>query len=307
MPDFLSELVALVVIAALVAYISKRLGLVPIVGFLAAGVLIGPNAFGLVQDQALVDAAAEIGVLLLLFTIGIEFSLEKLARIQRLIIGGGGLQVAGTTGVVVAVLMVFGVTWQAAVFTGFLVALSSTAIVLKLLADRGETGTEARAVGGGASDFPGHRHYRDGAADPDAGRRGRRGRRHRVGAGQGGARDRRGDRGGAAPDAARAGGRRQGVLERGVPHHHRRHLLRDGLPRGARGHLDRARRLSGGPRGERVEVLGARLWRDPAAPDPVLGHVLRVGGDAAGRGLSGRQPARWCWAWWRRCWCSRRS
>ena len=142
MPDFLPELVALVVIAAAVAYVSKRLGLVPIVGFLAAGVLIGPNQLGLVQDQALVDAAAEVGVLLLLFTIGIEFSLEKLARIQRLIIGGGGLQVIGTTGAVVAILMVAGVAWQAAVFTGFLVALSSTAIVLKLLGDRGETSSE---------------------------------------------------------------------------------------------------------------------------------------------------------------------
>ena len=149
MPDFLPELVALVGIAAAVAYVSKRLGLVPIVGFLAAGVLIGPNALALVQDQALVDAAAEVGVLLLLFTIGIEFSLEKLARIKRLIVGGGGLQVVGTTAVVVGALMAFGVSWQAAVFTGFLVALSSTAIVLKLLADRGETGTEAGQAGVG--------------------------------------------------------------------------------------------------------------------------------------------------------------
>ncbi len=110
----------------------------PIVGFLVAGAVIGPNAVGLVHDQELVDAAAEVGVILLLFTIGIEFSLEKLARIQRLIFGGGGLQVGLTTGVAVAILMALGVSWQAAVFTGFLLALSSTAIVLKMLADRRE-------------------------------------------------------------------------------------------------------------------------------------------------------------------------
>ncbi|HEX9939023.1 MAG TPA: cation:proton antiporter, partial [Longimicrobium sp.] len=86
-----------------------------------------------------VDAAAELGVVLLLFTIGIEFSFEKLARIRRLILGGGTLQVVLAAGVTAALLMAVGVGWRAAVFTGFLVALSSTAIVLKLLADRGET------------------------------------------------------------------------------------------------------------------------------------------------------------------------
>ena len=92
-PPFLVQSVALVVAAAAIAYLSYRIGLVPIVGFLAAGVLIGPNALGLVSDRALVNAAAEMGVILLLFTIGIEFSLEKLARIKTLIFGGGGLQV----------------------------------------------------------------------------------------------------------------------------------------------------------------------------------------------------------------------
>ena len=65
----------------------------PIVGFLLAGVVIGPHALGWSSDPALVNEAAEIGVILLLFTIGIEFSLEKLARIKTLIFGGGGLQV----------------------------------------------------------------------------------------------------------------------------------------------------------------------------------------------------------------------
>jgi CPA2 family monovalent cation:H+ antiporter-2 len=138
---FLTEAVALVLAGAVIAYVCFRLGLVPIVGFLVAGVVIGPNALGLVRDQDVVDAAAEVGVMFLLFTIGIEFSLAKLGRIKHLIFTGGGLQVAGASFVTTAVLAMLGVEWRAALFTGFLVALSSTAIVLKLLADRGETTT----------------------------------------------------------------------------------------------------------------------------------------------------------------------
>lgn len=139
--DAIAEAVALVLAAALIAYACFRIGLVPIVGFLVAGVVIGPHGVGLVRDQAMVDAAAEIGVMFLLFTIGIEFSLEKLGRIKRLIFGGGGLQVVSASLGMLALLALFGVDWRSGLFTGFLVALSSTAIVLKLLADRLETGS----------------------------------------------------------------------------------------------------------------------------------------------------------------------
>ncbi|HSK70399.1 MAG TPA: cation:proton antiporter [Pyrinomonadaceae bacterium] len=146
-PHYLTEVVALIVAGAVIAYFSFRLRLVPIVGFLLAGVLIGPNALGLVRDQALVDATAEIGVILLLFTIGIEFSLEKLARIQRLIFGGGTLQVGLSALAVTGLLALFGVDWRIGLFTGFLVALSSTAIVLKLLGESGETNSESGQIG----------------------------------------------------------------------------------------------------------------------------------------------------------------
>ncbi len=141
-PPFFAEVAILLVLAAFIAYVGYRLKLVPIVGFLFTGVVIGPNALGLVANQELVDATAQIGVILLLFTIGIEFSLDKLVRIKRLVFGGGMLQVLITTGVTLLILMGFGVPWQAGLFTGFLVALSSTAIVLKLLASKGETNTE---------------------------------------------------------------------------------------------------------------------------------------------------------------------
>ncbi|MEJ7709944.1 MAG: cation:proton antiporter [Pyrinomonadaceae bacterium] len=146
-PSFFSEIAALLVAGAVIAYISFRFRLVPIVGFLLAGVLIGPNALGLVEDQDLVDATAEIGVILLLFTIGIEFSLEKLAKIKNLIFIGGGLQVGLATLATMGALAAFGIDWRAGLFTGFLVSLSSTAIVLKLLGERSETNSTQGQVG----------------------------------------------------------------------------------------------------------------------------------------------------------------
>ncbi|WP_372638869.1 cation:proton antiporter, partial [Fodinibius sp.] len=124
-----------------IAYLCYRLKLVPIVGFLIAGVVIGPNALALVPDQELVDILAEIGVILLLFTIGIEFSLEKLNRIRKAIVVSGSFQVIMTTAIVTAILVAAGVSINNGIYTGFLVALSSTAIVLGLFSQRGETDT----------------------------------------------------------------------------------------------------------------------------------------------------------------------
>ncbi len=143
---FLGEIVALLAGSVLIAYLCHRIRLVPIVGFLLAGVVVGPTALGVVTDQALIDGMAEVGVILLLFTIGVEFSLEKLARIRRLIFLGGGLQVGLTVLVVVPALLAVGVVWPVGVFTGCLVSLSSTAIVLKLLDERKETDSPAGRV-----------------------------------------------------------------------------------------------------------------------------------------------------------------
>jgi CPA2 family monovalent cation:H+ antiporter-2 len=138
---FLNELVALFMVSVFIAYLSYRIKLVPIAGFLIAGVIIGPNALGLVQDQDLVDMLAEIGIILLLFSIGIEFSLEKLSRLKNAIIVGGGLQVLLSVAAVVGILSYFGVDWKVAVYTGCLVALSSTAIILGLMSEQRKTDT----------------------------------------------------------------------------------------------------------------------------------------------------------------------
>ena len=90
---FLPEVVALLASCVVVLYVCQRLRLVPIVAFLLTGVLIGPNALGLVRDSQRVEVFAEVGVMLLLFTIGMEFSLDELVRLVRLILVGGGLQI----------------------------------------------------------------------------------------------------------------------------------------------------------------------------------------------------------------------
>ena len=138
---FLNEIVALFFVSVVIAYFSYRLKLVPIAGFLIAGVVIGPNALGLVKDQTLVDMLAEIGIILLLFTIGIEFSLDKLSKIKNAIVFGGGMQILFTLSAITGIFILMDVSWQAAVYTGCLVALSSTAIILGLLSEQGKTDT----------------------------------------------------------------------------------------------------------------------------------------------------------------------
>ncbi|WP_189056769.1 cation:proton antiporter [Deinococcus daejeonensis] len=145
-PAFLVQLTLLLVVSAAAAYGSFRLRLLPIIGFLLAGVLVGPGALGLIRDPQLISAASEVGVMLLLFTIGIEFSLERLSRIARLIFLGGGLQVGLTILAAAGALLAFGVGAADAVFTGCLLALSSTAIVMKLLGERGDTNARTGQV-----------------------------------------------------------------------------------------------------------------------------------------------------------------
>ena len=138
---FVGELAALFAAGVVVAYLCYKVRLVPIVGFLLAGVAAGPNALGLVTDLELVQQIAEVGVILLLFSIGVEFSLKEMARLARPIFVGGGVQVGLTIAAVAGIAAALGVEWGPAVFTGFLVAMSSTAIVLKVLAERAEGDT----------------------------------------------------------------------------------------------------------------------------------------------------------------------
>ena len=140
MPELaiLSQLAVIFAVAVAVVLLLGRIGIPTIAGMLLAGVLVGPNGLRLVHDVHAVELLAEVGVVLLLFTIGLEFSIERLRRIWQLVAIGGGLQVVLTTLATAAVMWAFGNTWQQAVLWGMLLSLSSTAIVLRALGERGE-------------------------------------------------------------------------------------------------------------------------------------------------------------------------
>src|SRR5881296_1689067 len=122
----------------LVLLAFDRLKLPALPGFIVAGMLLGPNALALVSDPRDVEGLAEVGVILLLFTIGIEFSLSRLKEMGRQIFAAGFSQMAFTVAAALAVGSAFLGNWRVALFLGFLIALSSTAIVLKVLTDTSE-------------------------------------------------------------------------------------------------------------------------------------------------------------------------
>lgn len=134
----LRDILILLGLSAGVVYLLQRLKLPSILGFLITGILIGPHALGLVHESEQIEIISEIGVILLLFVIGMELSIKHLISIKNTVFIGGTLQV-GLTVVVAALIYFFlGNTWNEAVFVGFLFSLSSTAIVLKVLQDRNE-------------------------------------------------------------------------------------------------------------------------------------------------------------------------
>jgi len=137
--NLLGQLVILLAASVLIISLSNRAKIPSVVGFLITGVLIGPGGFSLVKDTATIHVLAEIGVVMLLFMIGLEFTLTRLKRIQRNFWVGGGLQVLLTISAALVVLSLAGVALRTALFYGFLVSLSSTAVVMKILSDRAET------------------------------------------------------------------------------------------------------------------------------------------------------------------------
>jgi len=136
---FLADLVIVFAVAAAVVFAFGQFQLPSVVGLLVAGVLVGPYGLSLVSDLHIVEALAEIGVVVLLFTVGLEFSLSRLIVMLPTMARVGLPQIVGTTALVTMATWWYLGTLPQAVFAGMLVAMSSTAIVLKLLADRGET------------------------------------------------------------------------------------------------------------------------------------------------------------------------
>ncbi|MBL8513557.1 MAG: cation:proton antiporter, partial [Betaproteobacteria bacterium] len=132
----LKFVVILLATAVVTVVLFRRLKLPPILGYLIVGVLIGPHALGFVPDTPGTRYLAEFGVVFLMFSIGLEFSLPQLMAMRRIVIGFGGLQVATAIVSVMIVAWGAGLSWQAGLVMGGVLAMSSTAIVSKFLAEQ---------------------------------------------------------------------------------------------------------------------------------------------------------------------------
>jgi CPA2 family monovalent cation:H+ antiporter-2 len=136
--QILQDILILLAFSVIIVFSLQRLKLPSIIGFLLTGVIIGPYGLSLIKAVAEVEILAEIGVILLLFVIGMEMTIQQLTSLKKTVFIGGTLQVGITILVAGSVYYLLGNDWNAALFVGFLFSLSSTAIVLKTLQDRQE-------------------------------------------------------------------------------------------------------------------------------------------------------------------------
>ena len=134
----LKSVLILLASGVLAVVVCRSLRLPAMVGYLITGLALGPHALGLISDREEMSHIAEFGVVFLMFSIGLEFSLPRLQAMRRQVFGLGLAQVAVTIGLVVAAAMLAGASWQMGLALGGIVAMSSTAIVSRLLAERGE-------------------------------------------------------------------------------------------------------------------------------------------------------------------------
>lgn len=134
----LNEIVIISGLSIAILYVCHKLRVPVVVGFLLTGVVAGPHGFGLVKAVGEVETLAQVGIVFLLFTIGMEFSLRNLFQIKKPLFVGGSIQVLLTILVVFVVVWLTGKTLAESIFLGFLISLSSTAIVLKILQEKAQ-------------------------------------------------------------------------------------------------------------------------------------------------------------------------
>ena len=139
--DFMPALAGIAILAILFLYISHVFRLPSIVSFLVIGMLAGPYGFGLIADESSIETVGEIGIMHLLFTIGLEFSFDKLLRSWRIVIIGGLIQLLTTIVAITFVAYYLGIPFSESVVFGFIISLSSTAIIMKILQERREVDT----------------------------------------------------------------------------------------------------------------------------------------------------------------------
>lgn len=134
----LKDIVVIFALSTLVNLVFTRIKIPTVIGYLLTGVIAGPHLLSLVSSAHQIELIAEIGVVLLLFTIGLEFSLNHLLKIRKIVFLGGFIQVFLTAGAFFVASRFFEMDWKSGLFIGFLAALSSSALVLKILQERSE-------------------------------------------------------------------------------------------------------------------------------------------------------------------------
>lgn len=136
--SILSDIVIIFALSIFVNMIFRKLKIPTVVGYLLTGILVGPHVFSLLDNEHQIEIMAEIGVILLLFSIGIEFSLKHLLRIRRIVFLGGFMQVGLSAFLFFALSYFYPIGLKSGLFIGFVAALSSSALVMKLLQERSE-------------------------------------------------------------------------------------------------------------------------------------------------------------------------
>lgn len=145
----LTDIVVIFAFATAVNYLFTKIRIPTIIGYLLTGIVVGPSLLGVIKSPHEIEFMAEIGIILLMFTIGLEFSLNHLIKIRNIVFVGGFVQLVFTAGITALVSRMYDLGWGPAVFIGFLTALSSTALVLKILQEKGEvTSNYGRTVVG---------------------------------------------------------------------------------------------------------------------------------------------------------------
>ncbi len=140
-PGVLKDIVIIFALSTFVNFIFTRIRVPAIIGYLITGIIAGPYLLKLISSPENVEVMAEIGVILLMFTIGLEFSLNHLLNIRKVVFLGGFMQLLLTATMAMLAARVFHFEWTESLFVGFLTALSSTAVVMKLLQERSELTT----------------------------------------------------------------------------------------------------------------------------------------------------------------------
>jgi CPA2 family monovalent cation:H+ antiporter-2 len=139
--EFMLALAGIILISMVFLYVSQVFKIPSIVCYLIIGMLVGPYGLGLITDESSIGTFGEIGIMLLLFTIGLEFSFDKLLRSWRIVIIGGLTQLCTTIVAITFVAYTIHVPFTGAIVFGFIISLSSTAIVMKILQERREVNT----------------------------------------------------------------------------------------------------------------------------------------------------------------------